>query len=222
MDLHQSPSEQMEIAQSPLAIPSLPARYARFGSFQIDSERQELSRGGERVRIQAKVYQTLLILVGQAGNIVTREDVGRCLWPDRSSSTLDANVNTAMNKLRQALGDSTDNPVYVETIPRRGYCFMAPLEFSDVAAPAAAVAVELSGTPRLAAAENAHFGAIGRQVQFTMPIALRVATLLLAGMLVGALLTIAWYSFYNKNHKTLNSTQERTTRPFLERPAFHL
>ena len=200
-----------------LALPSFPARYARFGNFQIDSERQELLHSGQRVRMQAKVFQTLLILVSQAGNIVTREEVGRRLWPGRSSSTLDANVNTAMNKLRQALGDSTDNPVYVETIPRRGYSFMAPLEFSDVAELAT---IESGQGSKPVAEVRTPFTASSPQFGYNLPMALRVATLLLAGMVVGALLTIAWYSFYNRNHKTLNSTQNLTVVPSSDHPVF--
>jgi DNA-binding winged helix-turn-helix (wHTH) protein len=65
---------------------------------------------------------------------VTREEVRRQLWPDTFLANLDANVNTTINKLRQVLGDSPENPVYVETIPRRGYSFIASVEFSSVPA----------------------------------------------------------------------------------------
>jgi DNA-binding winged helix-turn-helix (wHTH) protein len=190
-------SSQLEIAETVLATPCLPARYARFGKFQIDTERQELFQDGQRVRMQAKVYQTLLLLVSRAGEIVTREEVGRRLWPDRLPLGLDANVNTAMNKLRQGLGDSTEKPVYIETIPRRGYCFIAPLEFSDIAAPTAAEpgagAEPAAANPT--AAETAHSEARGLPLRYTLPVALRIASLLLAGMVVGALLTLAWFSF---------------------------
>jgi DNA-binding winged helix-turn-helix (wHTH) protein len=217
MSAQQSPSNQLQIAEAALAIPCLPARYARFGSFQIDSERQELFQNGERVKMQAKVYQTLLILVSQAGNIVTREEVGRRLWPERLPMSLDANVNTAMNKLRQALGDSPENPVYVETIPRRGYSFIAPIEFSDVAAP---VAAELGKAANQTASEATPSHAGGQQLRYTLPVALRIASLLLAGMVMGALLALAWYSFYGRNHRALNSTEDLTSRPVAELPLF--
>jgi DNA-binding winged helix-turn-helix (wHTH) protein len=203
----QSPSNQLEIAESVLATPSLPARYARFGKFQIDSERLELFQDGERVRMQAKVYQTLMLLVSRAGNIVTREEVGRRLWPDRLPLSLDANVNTAMNKLRQGLGDSKENPVYIETIPRRGYCFIAPLEFSDLAAPVA------TGKTAAQTAETTHSEAHSQQLRHTLSVALRVVSLLLAGMVMGALLTLAWFSFYNRNHKPLTAAEDVTSRP---------
>jgi DNA-binding winged helix-turn-helix (wHTH) protein len=203
----QSPSNQLEIAESALAMPCLPTRYARFGKFQIDAERQELFQDGERVRMQAKVYQTLVLLVSRAGNIVTREEVGRRLWPDRLPLSLDANVNTAMNKLRQGLGDSKESPVYIETIPRRGYCFIAPLEFSDLAAPAAPSTVVAQ------MAETTHFEAQSRQLSHTLSVALRVISLLLAGMVMGVLLTLAWFSFYSRTHKPLNSAQDVTSQP---------
>jgi DNA-binding winged helix-turn-helix (wHTH) protein len=209
MSVSESPSSQPQIAENALAMPCLPARYVRFGRFQIDAERQELFQDGERVRMQSKVYQTLLLLVSRAGDIVTREEVGKSLWPDRFPLSLDANVNTAMNKLRQGLGDSTENPLYIETIPRRGYCFIAPLEFSDLALPAAVRPGEAANPT---AAETAHPEA-RLQLRYTLPVALRIASLLLAGMVVGALLTLAWFSFYSRNHKPLTAAEDVTSRP---------
>lgn len=207
MSAEESPSNLLVRIERASATPCLPARYARFGNFQIDSERQELFQNGERVRMQAKVYQTLLTLVSQAGNIVTREEVCKRLWSAQFPVGLDANVNTAMNKLRQALGDSPERPVYVETIPRRGYCFIAPVEFSGVAA-VPAVERGVQTAPEKARAENG-----SHPLPYTLPIALRIATLLLAGMVVGALLVLAWFSFYNRNHKPLTSAEDITSRP---------
>ena len=200
----QSPSNQLEIVENVLAMPRLPARYVRFGNFQIDVARQELFKDGERVRMQAKVYQALVLLVSGAGNVVTREEVGRRLWPERLPMALDANVNTAMNKLRQGLGDSKENPVYIETIPRRGYCFIAPIEFSDQAAPGKTAAQSAETTY-----PEAHSQPLGR----TLPLALRVVSLLLAGMVLGALLTLAWSSFHNRSHKPLTAAEDVTSRP---------
>lgn len=210
MSVSQIPSNQLQIAQSALPMPCLPARYVRFGPFQIDAERQELFQDGQRVRMQSKVYQTLLLLVSRAGDIVTREEVGRSLWPERFPLSLDANVNTAMNKLRQGLGDSTEKPVYIETIPRRGYCFMAPLEFSDLAVP---TAVQPGEAADQTAAETAHSEERRHPLPYTLPVALRIASLLLAGMVVGVLLTLAWFSFYNRNHKPLTSAEDVTSWP---------
>ena len=109
-----------------------PARYARFGNFQVDLQRQELYQDGQRVKLQAQVYRALLLLLSRAGDIVSREDVRKWLWPEVFLANLEANVNTTMNKLRQVLGDSPETPRYIETMPRRGYSFISAVEFSEL------------------------------------------------------------------------------------------
>jgi DNA-binding winged helix-turn-helix (wHTH) protein len=103
-------------------------RYLCFGQFQVDLQREELFKEGSRVRIPSKVFQVLLALLERPGEIVTREALRARLWPDGTFVNYDANVNTTVNKLRLALGDSPENPMYVETIPRRGYCFLGTVE----------------------------------------------------------------------------------------------
>lgn len=110
---------------------AFPARYARFGTFQLDLQKQELFKHGARVKLQGKVCQALLALVEKPGDVVTREELTTKLWPAETHVNYDANVNTTVNKLRQVLGDSTDQPAYVETIPRRGYSFVAQVEYGD-------------------------------------------------------------------------------------------
>ena len=105
-------------------------RYVHFGPFQIDQQRQEVTRSGSRLKLQGKVYQILLILLEKPGEVVTREELRMRLWPADTHVNYDANVNTAVNKLRQALGDSPDNPLYIETIPRKGYCLLVQPEIS--------------------------------------------------------------------------------------------
>jgi DNA-binding winged helix-turn-helix (wHTH) protein len=105
-------------------------RYLCFGQFQVDLEREELLKEGSRVRIGSKVLQVLLALVERPGETVTREALRARLWPD-TFVNYDANVNTTVNKLRLALGDSPENPMYVETIPRQGYCFLGTVERSN-------------------------------------------------------------------------------------------
>lgn len=102
---------------------------ARFGDFQLDLQRQELFKNGLRIKLQGKVFQALAVLIENHGEIVTREAISSRLWADGSHVNFDANVNTTVNKLRQVLGDSPERPVYVETIPRRGYSFIAKVEF---------------------------------------------------------------------------------------------
>src|ERR1700731_2799209 len=102
----------------------LPSRYIRFGPFQVDQQRQEVTRNGVRLKLQGKVYQVLIALVEKQGDVVTREELRIRLWPAETQVNYDANVNTTVNKLRRALGDSSDKPLYIETVPRRGYCLI--------------------------------------------------------------------------------------------------
>jgi len=108
-----------------------PARYIRFGVFHLDLRKEELLKDGMRVKLQGKVYQALLALLERPGEVVTRVTLRMRLWPSDTHVNYDANVNTTVNKLRQVLGDSPDQPVFVDTIPRKGYSFVAPIEYLD-------------------------------------------------------------------------------------------
>ena len=88
-------------------------------------------RNGIRLKLQGKVYQTLLTLLEKPGEVVTREELRTRLWPADTHVNYDANVNTTVNKLRIALGDSSDKPLYIETIPRKGYSLLVQPEISD-------------------------------------------------------------------------------------------
>jgi DNA-binding winged helix-turn-helix (wHTH) protein len=118
------PDDDVDVPRNP------PARYVRFGSYELDLHRQELLRDGSRVALPRKVLEVLLILLEKPGDVVTREALRARLWPPDSRVNYNANVNTTVNKLRQVLGDSTDHPTFVETIPRRGYSFIARTEYS--------------------------------------------------------------------------------------------
>src|SRR5690349_23076225 len=107
-------------------------RYVSFGPFRIDQQRQEVCKNGSRLKLQGKVYQVLVALLEKPGEVVTREELRQRLWPADTHVNFDANVNTTVNKLRQALGDSTDKPLYIETIPRKGYCLLTRSEGSEV------------------------------------------------------------------------------------------
>src|SRR5215831_6199185 len=99
-------------------------RFLSFGTFTVDLKREELFKDGTRIKLPGKVYQTLVALLERAGEVVSREDLRAKLWPEGTHVNYDANVNTTVNKLRLALGDSPDKPIYVETIPRQGYSFV--------------------------------------------------------------------------------------------------
>ena len=185
---------------TPVAQQAFRGRYARFGAFEADLERGELYQNGQRVKVQAKLFQALVVLLGRAGDVVTREEVRRQLWPDSFLASLDANVNTTMNKLRQVLGDTPENPVYIETVPRRGYSFLAGVEFSDVpGAPSAKGETnELEKEPR------SHAPTTIWSKKY-IPILLRATSLLFAGMILGALLAFMWFFAQAKNARAANS-----------------
>lgn len=110
-----------------------PLRYACFGDFCLDLSQRYLWRDGTRLKLQGKVCDVLLVLLETPGTVVTREALRTRLWPPDSGINYDANVNTTVNKLRHILGDSTERYRFVETIPRKGYCFIAPLQYTDIA-----------------------------------------------------------------------------------------
>src|ERR1700677_4485038 len=103
-------------------------RSVRFGVFEVDLRAGELSKKGIRVRLQGQPYLLLITLLRQQGEVVAREELRRTLWPEDTFVDFDHSLGTAVNKLREVLGDSASNPRFVETIPRRGYRFIAPVE----------------------------------------------------------------------------------------------
>jgi DNA-binding winged helix-turn-helix (wHTH) protein/tetratricopeptide (TPR) repeat protein/TolB-like protein len=98
-----------------------------FGVFELDLRAAELRKRGVRIKLQDQPFQILSVLLEHAGNIVTREQLRQKLWPAHTFVDFDRSLNKAMTKLRSALGDSAENPRYVETIPRHGYRFLAPV-----------------------------------------------------------------------------------------------
>jgi cholera toxin transcriptional activator len=107
---------------------SIPARRYRFGAFEADAATGELRRQGIRIRLNAQPFQVLLMLLGRPGQLLTREEISRELWPDGTFVDYEHGVNSAVNRIREALGDTAANPRFVETLARRGYRFVAPVE----------------------------------------------------------------------------------------------
>jgi cholera toxin transcriptional activator len=105
-----------------------PARRYRFGVFEADSSLGELRRKGVRVKLNAQPFQMLLMLLERPGELLTREEISRALWPDGTFVDYEHGVNSAVNRIREALGDTAGNPRFVETLARRGYRFVAPVE----------------------------------------------------------------------------------------------
>jgi DNA-binding winged helix-turn-helix (wHTH) protein len=174
-----------------------PTRYARFGAFQLDSKRQDLTKNGARLRLPGKVCQVLVTLLERHGEIVTREELRARLWASDTHVNFDANVNTTVNKLRQILGDSNEQSIYVQTIPRRGYSFIGAVEFLDRPEIAGAAAEEAAGeesslqpnaSPSVAA-RSSLFAPHRAPIWFTAG----VVALVVAAMLLGAAITLFSY-----------------------------
>jgi DNA-binding winged helix-turn-helix (wHTH) protein len=100
----------------------------RFGLFELDTESEQLLKTGRIVRIQPQPYKLLCLLVAQAGKVVSRDDIRAALWPAETFVDYDQGVNFAMKQIREALGDDAEHAVYVQTVPKRGYRFIAPVE----------------------------------------------------------------------------------------------
>ncbi len=99
----------------------------RFGVFQVDTRSAEVRRGGTPVRMREQCFRILVYLVEHAGELVTRDDLRRVLWPSDTFVDFEHSLNAAVMKLRDALGDVADRPIYIETVPKRGYRFIAPV-----------------------------------------------------------------------------------------------
>src|ERR1700730_19091026 len=97
----------------------------RFGDFEVDLHTGDLRKHGHRIRLQEKPFQILSLLLERAGEVVTREDLRQRLWPGDTFVDFDANLNTSLNRLRQALGDTANEQIFIRTIPRQGYRFIA-------------------------------------------------------------------------------------------------
>src|SRR5580765_3029625 len=103
-------------------------RIARFGVFELDLGTGELRKGGVKLRLQGQPIQVLTLLLERAGEVVTREELRQKLWATDTFVDFDHSLNTAINKVRETLGDSASSPRYVETLARRGYRFIAPVQ----------------------------------------------------------------------------------------------
>ncbi|HKM49381.1 MAG TPA: winged helix-turn-helix domain-containing protein [Terriglobales bacterium] len=116
----------------------------RFSSFELDLRARELRKHGLRIKLQDQPFQILALLLERPGEVVTREELRDRLWPADTFVDFDHSLNSAVKKLRQALNDDPDVPRFIETLPRRGYRFIAPLSNSSLPAPSAAELAESS------------------------------------------------------------------------------
>ena len=122
--------------------PARTSRIVRFGVYEADFRAGELRKNGMKLKLQGQPVQVLELLVERAGDVVTRDELRQKLWSDDTFVDFDHSLNAAINKLRDALGDSASNPRFIETLARRGYRFIAPVQVEGGETPVAAPAPE--------------------------------------------------------------------------------
>jgi Tol biopolymer transport system component/DNA-binding winged helix-turn-helix (wHTH) protein len=166
----------------------IPGIKRRFGPFELDSRTGELRTNGTRIKLQGQPISVLQILLETPGELVTREQIRQRLWSSDTFVDFDHNLNTAIKKLRQALGDEAETPRYIETIPRYGYRFIGQVEKD--AAPQAAVPEQESAETEPASAEPE---VVSRSA---WPQWLHAAAIALAALLLVALMLLAWRRAY--------------------------
>src|SRR5690242_3749023 len=106
----------------------MPNRTFQFGAFEVNERAGELRKHGTRIRIQEQPFQVLTLLLDRAGEVVGRDEIRSKLWPDNTYVDFDNAISSAVRKLREALGDNADNPRFIETLAKRGYRFIGPIE----------------------------------------------------------------------------------------------
>src|ERR1700686_1642302 len=131
-----------------MALETRSSAILRFGGFEVDVRAGELRKQGVRIKLQEQPFQVLTVLLQYAGEVVNREELRNQNWPPDTFVDFDNSLNTAINKLREALGDSADNPRFIETLPRRGYRFIAPVTEVDGTTRGAAASVRVAAPTR--------------------------------------------------------------------------
>src|SRR5580700_7909160 len=122
----------LDVPQNGKAQVSNGHRTVRFGVFEVDLRSGELRKSGSRIKLQEQPFKVLQTLLEHSGDLVTRDELQSRIWPEESFGDFDHAVNVAVGKLRAALGDSAENPSFIETVPRRGYRFVASLDEAPV------------------------------------------------------------------------------------------
>ena len=181
-------------ASVPVGVLLSSGRYIYFGPFRVDQQRQEVGRDGARIKLQGKVYQTLLALLEKAGEVVTREELRMRLWPN-DTVNYDANVNTAVNKLRRALEDPSDEPAYIETISKKGYRFLVQPQVSGMPGNR-----QLKKEPSEGADVPSQAIAVSEFSKYDLWMVLGAIGLILAGMILGAGIMSLWINHASGLH----------------------
>lgn len=172
---------------SPVEYSQRTVRHYQFGVFEVNVADREVRKQGSKIKLQEKPFQLLVLLLEHAGKVATREELRCGLWPADTFVNFDANLKTTVNKLRQVLGDSAESPIFIETIPRHGYRFLAPVVSLQCRSVATADE-QVAAIPILADAPTIH-------AELTPAARPSWATAMIAGALVLALTLACVYAF---------------------------
>ena len=121
----------------------------RFGPFELDLDAGEVRQDGRRLKLQPQPFKLLVLLTRRPGSLITREEIRSELWPEGTFVDFDQSVNFAVKQIRDAFGDSASQPVFLETVPRQGYRFVAPVDNGSPPPTSSAVEPGTTGTVRL-------------------------------------------------------------------------
>jgi TolB-like protein/DNA-binding winged helix-turn-helix (wHTH) protein/Tfp pilus assembly protein PilF len=160
----------------------------RFGVFEVDGRTGELRKQGRPLKLRGRPFDILLLLLARGGDVISREELRQQLWQVDTFVDFDHGLNSAMNRLREALGDSAENPRFIETLPKRGYRFIAPIEVPPASAPSALAAPPLLPPSAPAVAVPTAASSIGG-----LSLPSRAILLLASGALVVAVVGAALY-----------------------------
>ena len=174
-----------------MPVPQNNRRVARFGVFELDLSAGELRKNVVKLRLQGQPFQVLALLLERAGGVVTREELRQSLWPSDTFVAFDHSLNTAINKLREALGDSASNPRYVETLARRGYRFIGQVQSDGFEVPPAAGAATNGPAPTRTPSPEPYPSLVTLHPELDVPIPRREIT---RGLF--ALIQVMYLSFY--------------------------
>jgi DNA-binding winged helix-turn-helix (wHTH) protein len=130
-------------------MPSIAREIRRFGPFELDLDAGEVRRDGRRVKLQPQPFRLLVLLTNRPGSLISRDEIRAQLWPDGTFVDFDQSVNFAVKQIRDAIGDSATQPVYVETVPRQGYRFVARVDGAAPPDPPASFDTSTGTTVRL-------------------------------------------------------------------------
>ncbi len=177
------------------------SRRVRFGAFELDLLEGELRRQGLRVKLNEKPFHVLSLLVDRAGHLVRREELRQHLWPADTYVDFDANLNTALSTLRHTLGDSSDNPIFIETVPRQGYRFIAPVMSIEEIALVKSQDFEDAIKPS---------GESTRQRPKVMPVSRRLVSMIGAAAMLALLASIAYFRWQTRRTAAASGVRKVT------------